>query len=53
MQKEGGVEVLDYREDFPMPELKPGEILIENVYAGVNYIDTYVSSPSLHLSLHN
>jgi NADPH2:quinone reductase len=37
----GGVEVLDYRTDLPVPELKEGEVLVKNQYAGVNFIDTY------------
>lgn len=41
MEKEGGVEVLEYRDDLPLPTLQPGEILIKNEFAGVNYIDTY------------
>ncbi|KAK4163222.1 chaperonin 10-like protein [Cladorrhinum sp. PSN259] len=37
----GGVEVLDSKTDLPVPQLKPGEILVRNEYAGVNFIDTY------------
>lgn len=36
----GGTEVLDYRTDVPVPELKEGEVLVKNEYAGINYIDT-------------
>jgi NADPH2:quinone reductase len=36
----GGVEVLDYRQDLPIPDLKEGEVLIKTEYSGVNYIDT-------------
>ncbi|KAM0490545.1 hypothetical protein ACHAP8_011450 [Fusarium lateritium] len=37
----GGAEVLDYKTDLPVPELKEGEILVKNEYAGINFIDTY------------
>ena len=39
----GGVDVLAYKTDLPVPEIKEGEILVKNEYIGVNYIDTYVS----------
>ncbi|KXX78401.1 putative quinone oxidoreductase [Madurella mycetomatis] len=37
----GGVEVLQYKTDLPVPEPKEGEILVRNEFIGVNYIDTY------------
>lgn len=40
ISKTGGVEVLDYRADMPVPEPKEGEVLIKNEYIGINYIDT-------------
>ncbi len=40
MHNEGGTEVLEYKTDLPLPELKEGEVLIRNEFAGVNYIDT-------------
>lgn len=36
----GGTEVLKYKTDIPVPELKEGEVLVKNEYAGVNFIDT-------------
>lgn len=39
---EGGVEVLEYKTDLPLPQLKDGEVLIKNQFGGVNYIDTCV-----------
>jgi len=36
----GGVEVLNYKTDLPVPQLKPGEVLVRNEYIGVNFIDT-------------
>ena len=46
----GGPEVLEYKE-LPIPELKEGQILVRNAYAGVNYIDTYVRSGLYKLPL--
>ena len=40
IEKTGGVEVLQYRTDLPVPTLKDGEILVKNEFIGVNYIDT-------------
>lgn len=42
IEKTGGVEVLDYRTDLPVPEPKEGEVLVKNEFVGINYIDTYV-----------
>jgi NADPH2:quinone reductase len=44
INRNGGVEVLEYKTDLPIPELKPGQLLIENAYIGINYIDNYVRS---------
>ncbi|KAI9770530.1 MAG: NADPH:quinone reductase [Geoglossum simile] len=41
IEKTGGVEVLEFRTDLPVPEPKEGEVLVKNEYIGVNYIDTY------------
>ncbi|KAK2012863.1 NAD(P)-binding protein [Colletotrichum eremochloae] len=41
ISRTGGVEVLDYRTDIPVPTLAEGQVLVRNAYAGVNYIDTY------------
>ncbi|KAI9774009.1 MAG: NADPH:quinone reductase [Geoglossum umbratile] len=41
VEKTGGVEVLEFRTDIPVPEPGEGEILVKNEYIGVNYIDTY------------
>lgn len=40
IEKTGGVEVLDYRTDLPVPVPKEGEVLVKNEFVGVNYIDT-------------
>lgn len=40
IEKTGGTDVLQYREDIPVPEVKEGEVLVKNEYIGINYIDT-------------
>ena len=40
IEKPGGVDVLQYKTDLPVPEIKDGELLVKNEYIGVNYIDT-------------
>jgi hypothetical protein len=45
IEKTGGVEVLQYKTDLPVPSPKEGEILVKNEYIGVNYIDTYSPPP--------
>lgn len=37
----GGVEVLKYKTDLPVPEPKEGEVLVKNEFIGINFIDTY------------
>lgn len=39
IEKTGGVEVLQYRTDLPVPTPKEGEVLVKNDYSGINYID--------------
>ncbi|EGO59354.1 hypothetical protein NEUTE1DRAFT_108886 [Neurospora tetrasperma FGSC 2508] len=41
IEKPGGVDVLKYKTDLPVPEIKEGELLVKNEYIGVNFIDTY------------
>jgi hypothetical protein len=40
IEKTGGKEVLQYKTDLPLPELKDGEVLVKNEFIGINYIDT-------------
>ncbi len=40
IEKTGGVEVLQYLKDLPVPQPKAGECLVKNDLAGINYIDT-------------
>lgn len=40
INKHGDRDVLECRDDIPVPELKEGEILVKNEYSGVNFIDT-------------
>jgi len=41
IEKTGGTEVLLYKTDIPVPELKDDEVLVKNEYIGINFIDTY------------
>ncbi|KAH6676399.1 hypothetical protein B0J14DRAFT_560700 [Halenospora varia] len=41
IEKTGGVEVLLWKEDLPVPQPKEGEVLVKNEFIGINYIDTY------------
>ena len=52
INKTGGVEVLEYKTDLPLPELKDGQVLIKNDFIGVNYIDTYGHCLSSCLKIH-
>jgi hypothetical protein len=45
VEKTGGVEVLEYKTDLPVPTPKHGEVLVKNEFTGINYIDTYVFLP--------
>ena len=37
----GGVDALEWETQYPVPELKEGQLLIKNQYSGLNFIDTY------------
>lgn len=52
IEKTGGVEVLEYKTDLPVPTPKEGEVLVKNDFIGINYIDTYISSPKALPSPH-
>ncbi|GAO19266.1 uncharacterized protein UV8b_04980 [Ustilaginoidea virens] len=41
ISKTGGVDVLELKDDVPVPTLSSGQVLVKNAYAGVNFIDTY------------
>ncbi|KAL6710423.1 NADPH:quinone reductase [Coniothyrium glycines] len=41
IEKTGETDVLQYKTDVPVPELKDGEVLVKNEFIGINYIDTY------------
>ncbi|TAQ85134.1 hypothetical protein B7494_g6552 [Chlorociboria aeruginascens] len=41
IEKTGGVDVLEYKTDLPVPFPKEGEVLVKNDFIGINYIDTY------------
>lgn len=40
IEKTGGTEVLQYRDDLPIPVPKDGEVLLKIEFIGINYIDT-------------
>ncbi|SCU84037.1 LAMI_0C05930g1_1 [Lachancea mirantina] len=41
IRETGGLEVLRFEDNFPVPEISSDEILIKNKYAGINYIESY------------
>lgn len=40
IEKNGGPEVLQYKTDVPVPEVKQNQLLVKNDYIGINFIDT-------------
>jgi NADPH2:quinone reductase len=40
IEENGGVEVLQYKTDLPVPTPEEGQVLVRNDFIGVNYIDT-------------
>lgn len=51
IENTGGPEVLQWKTDLPVPDLKEGEVLVKNEYVGVNFIDTFVSPHQTPFSL--
>jgi len=41
VRETGDANVLKCETDFPTPELKPGQVIVKNEFAGINFIDTY------------
>eukprot|EP00542_Grammatophora_oceanica_P019298 CAMPEP_0194030404 /NCGR_PEP_ID=MMETSP0009_2-20130614/3902_1 /TAXON_ID=210454 /ORGANISM="Grammatophora oceanica, Strain CCMP 410" /LENGTH=335 /DNA_ID=CAMNT_0038670345 /DNA_START=151 /DNA_END=1158 /DNA_ORIENTATION=- len=37
----GDAHALKVEPDFPTPEMKPGQVIVKNEFAGINFIDTY------------
>lgn len=37
----GDADALKVEKDYPTPEMKPGQVIVKNHYAGINFIDTY------------
>ena len=37
----GDAHALKVENDYPTPTLKPGQVIVKNEYAGINFIDTY------------
>lgn len=42
IEQTGTSDVLQWKNDIPVPELKEGQVLVKNEWVGVNYIDTFV-----------
>jgi len=41
IRETGDAHALKVEPDFPVPELKPGGVIVKNQFAGINFIDTY------------
>mmetsp|Transcript_17615 Transcript_17615/g.20390 ORF Transcript_17615/g.20390 Transcript_17615/m.20390 type:complete len:363 (+) Transcript_17615:156-1244(+) len=41
VRETGDAHALKLENDFPSPELKAGQVIVKNEYAGINFIDTY------------
>jgi len=41
VRETGDAQALKMEHDFPTPELKPGQVIVKNKFAGINFIDTY------------
>merc|ERR1719384_1815850 len=41
VRETGDAHALKVESDFPTPEMKPGQVIVKNQYAGINFIDTY------------
>jgi len=41
VRETGPAEALKVEKDFPVPEMKDGQVLVNNEFAGINFIDTY------------
>merc|ERR1719384_1482480 len=41
VRETGDAHALKMESSFPSPKLKPGQVIVKNKYAGINFIDTY------------
>lgn len=41
VREPGDASTLMLETDFPTPQIKPGQVIVKNEYAGINFIDTY------------
>ena len=41
IRETGDASVMKIEKDFPAPQLKPGQVIVKNEFAGINFIDTY------------
>jgi len=41
VREAGDADALKVESDFPVPKMGPGQVIVKNEYAGINFIDTY------------
>lgn len=41
IRETGDAHAMKVEPDFPVPEMKPGGVIVKNQFAGINFIDTY------------
>lgn len=41
IRETGDAHAMKVEPDFPVPEMKPGGVIVKNEFAGINFIDTY------------
>jgi len=41
VRETGDAHALKLETDYPTPEMKPGQVIVKNQFAGINFIDTY------------
>merc|ERR1719215_89632 len=41
VRETGDADVLKVETDFPVPDMKPDQVLVKNEFSGINFIDTY------------
>lgn len=44
VERTGGIDVLEYREDYPVPAPQEGQVLVQNAFSPVNFTDTFFRS---------
>ena len=41
IRETGDAHALKVETDFPTPKMAPGQVIVKNEFAGINFIDTY------------